>query len=50
MGPLPRTAAWLQNPMKASIARRPFFTSLTRFSSLSMPMGSKGEMPMAPPW
>jgi hypothetical protein len=50
MGPRPRTAAWLQKPRNASMARRPFLSSFSLVSSLRMPMGSKGKLLSTPVW
>mmetsp|Transcript_6401 Transcript_6401/g.12637 ORF Transcript_6401/g.12637 Transcript_6401/m.12637 type:complete len:219 (-) Transcript_6401:210-866(-) len=48
IGPIPWTAAWEQNPIKATMARRAFLISLSLFSSEAMPIGSNGCMPNAP--
>jgi hypothetical protein len=36
------------HPTKASMARRPFFSSLSCLSALPWPMGSKGKLPRKP--
>ena len=48
MGPLPVTAAWEQKPRKASMARRPFFTSFSAVSEFRKFRGSKGAMVRKP--